>query len=77
VVRHPLYLGVGLGLLGFWLLSPTGPRSVFVACNLVYVLVGTRLEERKLLSRFGAAYARYQQRVPQFLPLKGRNLTGR
>jgi protein-S-isoprenylcysteine O-methyltransferase Ste14 len=77
VVRHPLYLGVVLGLVGFWLLSPTGPRSVFVACNLAYLLVGTRLEERKLLARFGAAYARYQKQVPQLLPLKKRNLTPR
>ncbi|SFQ53813.1 NnrU family protein [Hymenobacter arizonensis] len=77
VVRHPLYLGVGLGLLGFWLLAPTGPRTVFVGCNLAYLLVGTRLEERKLLTRFGAAYARYQKQVPQLLPLKGRNLTSR
>jgi protein-S-isoprenylcysteine O-methyltransferase Ste14 len=67
-VRHPLYFGLLIGLLGFWLLSPTGPRSVFVACNLAYLLVGTRLEERKLMQRFGAAYAQYRARVPQLLP---------
>ncbi|GAA3951072.1 methyltransferase family protein [Hymenobacter algoricola] len=72
VVRHPLYLGLLLGLLGFWLLAPTYVRSVFVGCNLAYLLVGTRLEERKLRQRFGAAYARYQARVPQLLPLKWR-----
>ena len=70
LVRHPLYLGLLVGLLGFWLLAPTDARSVFVACNLAYLVVGTRLEERKLLQRFGAAYARYQARVPQLLPLK-------
>jgi protein-S-isoprenylcysteine O-methyltransferase Ste14 len=71
LVRHPLYLGLLLGLLGFWLLSPTGTCTVFVGCNVAYLLVGTRLEERKLIQRFGAAYARYQARVPQLLPTKG------
>jgi protein-S-isoprenylcysteine O-methyltransferase Ste14 len=71
LVRHPLYLGLLLGLLGFWLLSPTDTRTIFVACNMAYVLVGTRLEERKLVQRFGAAYVRYQARVPQLLPVKG------
>lgn len=68
LVRHPLYLGLLLGLLGWWLLAPTTVRSVFVGCNLAYLLVGTRLEERKLTQRFGAAYARYRARVPQLLP---------
>jgi protein-S-isoprenylcysteine O-methyltransferase Ste14 len=72
LVRHPLYLGLLLGLLGFWLLSPTGPRSVFVGCNLLYLLVGTRLEERKLVKRFGVAYVRYQARVPRLLPMPPR-----
>lgn len=71
LVRHPLYLGLLLGLLGFWLLAPTATRSVFVGCNVAYLLVGTRLEERKLVQRFGAAYVRYQARVPQLLPTKG------
>ena len=71
LVRHPLYLGLLLGLLGFWLLAPTATRLVFVGCNVAYLLVGTRLEERKLLQRFGAAYARYQARVPQLLPTQG------
>ena len=75
LVRHPLYLGLLLGLVGFWLLAPSGPRSVFVGCNVAYLLVGTRLEERKLFARFGEAYARYQARVPQLLPLKWRSAT--
>lgn len=72
LVRHPLYLGLLLGLVGFWLLAPSDVRSVFVGCNVAYILLGTRLEERKLFARFGAAYAHYQARVPQLLPLKWR-----
>ena len=72
LVRHPLYLGLLLGLLGFWLLAPTTVRSVFARCNLGYLLVGTRLEECKLTQRFGTAYALYRTRVPQLLPLPWR-----
>ncbi len=53
-----------MALLGFWLLSPTTARTVFLACNLLYLAVGTRLEERKLAQRFGEAYARHRARVP-------------
>ncbi|MCC2545125.1 DUF1295 domain-containing protein [Hymenobacter sp. BT175] len=67
-VRHPLYLGLLVGLLGFLLTGPTSTRLAFVGCTLLYLLIGTRLEERKLLRRFGLAYARYQRRVPMLLP---------
>jgi protein-S-isoprenylcysteine O-methyltransferase Ste14 len=39
-------------------------RGVF----LLYLLVGTWLEERKLLAEFGAAYARYRREVPALFP---------
>lgn len=64
LVRHPLYLGFGLVLLGFWLLAPTTARTVFLACNLGYLAVGTWLEERKLTRRFGETYAQHRARVP-------------
>jgi protein-S-isoprenylcysteine O-methyltransferase Ste14 len=68
VVRHPLYLGILVGLGGFFLTSPTLPRLIFVGCTVAYVLVGTRLEERKLLLRFGEAYRRYRRHVPMLVP---------
>lgn len=36
----------------------------------VYIVVGTLLEERKLVHEFGDAYRNYQSRVSMFLPLK-------
>ena len=71
VVRHPLYLGILVGLGGFFIAAPTLPHLVFVGCAAAYVVVGTRLEERKLLQRFGASYARYQRQVPRLLPRFG------
>ncbi|SMC00329.1 S-isoprenylcysteine methyltransferase-like protein [Hymenobacter roseosalivarius DSM 11622] len=68
VVRHPLYLAILVGLGGFFLTAPTLAHLVFVGCAAAYVLVGTRLEERKLLQRFGVTYARYRQQVPRLMP---------
>ena len=64
-VRHPWYLGA---LLLIW--ARTLDRSV-VVMNLVlsvYLVVGTVLEERKLVAEFGEEYRQYQQRVPMLLP---------
>jgi protein-S-isoprenylcysteine O-methyltransferase Ste14 len=35
-----------------------------------YIVVGTLLEERKLVDEFGDAYRDYQRRVSMFVPLK-------
>jgi protein-S-isoprenylcysteine O-methyltransferase Ste14 len=70
-VRHPWYTGV-LVLLVFML--PV--TDVNLAWRVVfggYVLVGTELEERKLLAELGDTYAGYRRRVPRFLPRLRRN----
>ena len=67
-VRHPLYLGVLVLLAGAWLVAPTWPRAVFGLVTWAYVLLGLRLEERKLGALFGSAYRAYQQRVPALWP---------
>ncbi len=66
VIRHPWYTGT-LILLVFGLPFTDvnlAWRSVFI----VYVLVGTELEERKLLRDLGDVYADYRSRVPRFFP---------
>jgi methanethiol S-methyltransferase len=65
-VRHPLYTA---GLLLIWL-TPVMTTSV-LALNLaltLYILVGSRLEERRLAAEFGQTYANYRAAVPGLIP---------
>jgi protein-S-isoprenylcysteine O-methyltransferase Ste14 len=67
LVRHPWYTG---GILIIWA-RPLDTSAILT--NLVftgYFVVGTRLEERKLIAQFGQEYVDYRQRVSMFLPLK-------
>lgn len=34
----------------------------------VYIIIGTKLEERKLVLEFGDTYIKYQQEVPMLIP---------
>ena len=67
LVRHPWYTAVALLL---WAQDLDLPRLVTSAILTVYLIVGTLLEERKLVHEFGDTYASYQQRVSMFVPLK-------
>ncbi len=40
----------------------------------IYSVLGSRLEEEKLIARYGSAYRRYCRRVPGLLPLPRRYL---
>ena len=67
MVRHPWYIG---GMLVIWA-RPLDLAAILT--NLVisaYFVVGTLLEERKLVSQFGRQYTDYQQRVSMLLPVK-------
>ncbi len=64
-VRHPWYTGV------FCLLAARPLNPVSLTSNgvlFVYLIVGARLEEQRLVQAFGDAYRRYQARVPMFIP---------
>jgi protein-S-isoprenylcysteine O-methyltransferase Ste14 len=71
-VRHPLYTALFLVLWGRAFDEAMIATAVWGS---LYLIVGTRFEERKLLRLHGAAYARYRARVPAFLPWKGRAWT--
>jgi len=66
VIRHPWYTGT-LILLVFCL-PYTDVNLVWRVVFLGYTLIGTELEERKLLEELGPAYAAYRDRVPRFFP---------
>jgi protein-S-isoprenylcysteine O-methyltransferase Ste14 len=68
-VRHPLYLGAYLYLLG-GAVSEFGLQTALWGC--LYLWIGTWFEERSLVSQYGRAYIDYQEKVPAILPFRGR-----
>lgn len=67
IIRHPWYLG---GIMIVWAKDLSLPT---ILTNLVitsYFVIGTFLEERKLVREFGDRYRDYQRNVSMFLPYK-------
>jgi protein-S-isoprenylcysteine O-methyltransferase Ste14 len=65
-VRHPLYLGWALA---FWATpTMTVGHMLFAGAMTVYMIVAAVIEERDLVSYFGARYEAYRQSVPMFVP---------
>ena len=70
VVRHPMYAGF---LMAFWATPHmTVGRLVFAVTCTLYIVIGSRLEEKDLLVLFGDPYRRYQQRIGRLIPFVGR-----
>lgn len=70
-VRHPWY---SLGLLLIWSREMDAAMLLGALACSAYLLVGSMLEERKLVARFGEPYRRYQRAVPGLLPRPWRRL---
>ena len=70
VVRHPMYAGF---LMAFWATPHmTVGRLVFAVTCTLYIVIGSRLEEKDLLELFGDPYRRYQQRIGRLILFVGR-----
>lgn len=70
-VRHPWYF---FALLLIWTRDMT--VAWFISCLLItlYFIIGSRLEEQKMIYYFGDVYQRYQKKVPALFPLPWRFL---
>jgi protein-S-isoprenylcysteine O-methyltransferase Ste14 len=67
ITRHPWYLAT---LLLLWA-RPLDVSALLVnAIFTAYLLIGARLEERKLVREFGGEYRAYQKSVSMLLPVK-------
>jgi methanethiol S-methyltransferase len=69
-VRHPLYFGTLMVVWSLWLLMPSMAHLIGVGMITLYTLIGTILEEKKLLREYGTAYAEYMEKVPMLIPYK-------
>ena len=67
-VRHPLYLGTLLFIWGLFFIFPWLNNLIAAVIISVYILIGIRLEEKKLLEEFGHVYANYISQVPMLIP---------
>lgn len=68
-VRHPLYLGVVLLVLGWWLLLDYSFLLVAVILLLLWFnFVVAPFEEKELIAIFGDQYLQYSKEVPRIIP---------
>lgn len=68
-VRHPWYF---LALLFLWSRDQYLNQTVFYFLATAYLVIGSRLEERKLVHQYGDAYRIYRRKVPGLFPLPWR-----
>ncbi|MCG7919944.1 MAG: hypothetical protein N0C81_18765 [Candidatus Thiodiazotropha lotti] len=71
-VRHPWY---SLGLLLVWTQDMDPARLVSAIAITLYLWLGSRLEEQKLVTFHGKIYQEYRQRVPGLIPRPWRYLS--
>ncbi|NIQ98215.1 MAG: isoprenylcysteine carboxylmethyltransferase family protein [Desulfuromonadales bacterium] len=67
IVRHPWYTAAFIVL---WARDLDLPALLVSAVFSLYLVIGARLEERRLVEEFGEAYRRYRSQVPMFIPWK-------
>jgi protein-S-isoprenylcysteine O-methyltransferase Ste14 len=71
-VRHPWYC---IGLVLIWSRDMNGPLLVSATMITAYLVVGSKLEEGKLVASYGETYRRYMTQVPGLIPLPWKFLT--
>ena len=71
-VRHPWY---ALAIAIIWTRDMNMAFFVTAVMLSLYFILGSRLEEKKLLRYHGEIYRRYREKVPALLPLPWRYLT--
>lgn len=71
-VRHPWYT---LTIVALWTRDMEPARLVAVAVLTAYLILGFRLEERKLVEEHGDLYREYRRRVPALLPRPWKRMT--
>lgn len=68
MIRHPSYLGLLAGALGWALAFRSGIGVVLALLNLLPLVARIRAEERLLTDQFGAEYEAYRRRTWRLMP---------
>ncbi len=71
-VRHPWYTMI---LVILWTRDMSTTQLLTYSLVTLYLLIGSRMEERKLIEYHGNVYQRYRQRVPGLIPLPWKYLS--
>ncbi len=71
-VRHPWYF---LALVILWTRDMNAAWLITVSLATLYFIIGSRLEEAKLIQYHGEVYKQYRQKVPGLVPLPWRFLS--
>jgi methanethiol S-methyltransferase len=67
-VRHPLYSGLFLILVGCFLSVPTQSVLLSVGMSIIYIVIGIEFEEKKLRRIFGEEYVKFALNKKKFIP---------
>jgi protein-S-isoprenylcysteine O-methyltransferase Ste14 len=67
-VRHPLYTGSILLILGYFIINPKLSSLISALMLVIYILVGIQFEEKKLIKAFGDDYLEYRKKTPMLIP---------
>lgn len=71
VVRHPRYLMVVVGVVGWAMMANYAGAYIVSLLSIFGLFAVMFMEERDLVERFGSEYVAYQKRVPQIMPKSG------
>lgn len=67
IIRHPMCLAL---IIFLWCQTFTLFNMLINIILTIYIIIGTRLEEKKLVLEFGDVYIKYQQEVPMIYLLQ-------
>jgi len=68
IVRHPIYTGLLVALLGTAIVVGKWRALIGLALFVIAIVRKLTIEERFMSEQFGEAYARYREQVPALLP---------
>ena len=68
IIRHPLYAGTLLSVWSLVLFSADVSSLIVCVIITLYVLIGIKFEEKKLLIKYGETYKKYVSKVPMLVP---------